>query len=137
MNREQIKRKTETSIKSQLYKRGYATCVDCLVDLGWLKPSDVMQWRRERLSSLEYACNVKPAHYNIFLKYYHQFAKEHNYKLSWTCYRRKKTKHRLRFTKNNDENAEQRFAMHIVCMECKKNHKKPNDVSECLEEIKE
>lgn len=114
MNREQITKKTESAIIKQLKERGYATCIDCLISIGWLKHEDVLKWRRGQLDCIERSCCTSTAHLNTFLKSYHQFARRYEYPLSWTAYIRKKTRQSLRFTRNNDKFAEKKYAMHIV-----------------------
>lgn len=123
MNKEQITSKTEASIRQQLYQRGYATCIDTMVSLGWLKPNDVSRWHKGEIPYLERVCCTNLGHLNTFLKAYHQYAMKNGYKENWTCYRHKKTKKMLRFSKSGNEVVEKRYATHIVCMECKKKEK--------------
>ena len=123
MNNEQITSKTEASIRQQLYQRGYATCIDTMVSLGWLNPKDVSRWQKGEIPYLERVCGSNLGHLNTFLKAYHQYAMKNGYKENWTCYRHKKTKKMLRFSKSGNEVVEKRYATHIVCMECKKKEK--------------
>lgn len=127
MNREQIKLKTETAIRQQLYERGYATCIDCLVSIGWLKEADILNWRRGKLDYIERACCTGPAHLNTFLKAYHSYAINNGYSLRWTCYKQKKTQQPLRFSRHHDEATEKRYAMHIVHMQAKKKNERKID----------
>lgn len=123
MNKEQITTKTEAAIRQQLYQRGYATCIDTMVSIGWLKPKDVIRWHKGEIPYLERVCCTNLGHLNTFLKAYQQYAKKNGYKENWTCYRHKKTKKMLRFSKSGNEVVEKRYATHIVCMECKKKEK--------------
>ena len=113
MNREQIVNKTQAAIIQQLHQRGYATCVDTLYALGWLKKEDIIKWRNGKIDCIERACCTSSAHLNTFLKAYHQFAKNKAYPLRWTCYKQNKTKQLLHFTRNKDSFAEKQYAMHI------------------------
>lgn len=119
MNKNKIKEKTEQAIMKQLYERGYATCVDSLVIIGWLQPKSILEWRNGRIPYLERVCCTNLSHLNTFLRCYMQFAKDNEYSLRWTCYQRKKKKVKLYFTRNHEENIERCYAMHIVCMSMK------------------
>ncbi|RGC52963.1 hypothetical protein [Absiella sp. AM29-15] len=80
MNKEQITSKTEASIRQQLYQRGYATCIDTMVSLGWLNPKDVSRWQKCEIPYLERVCGSNLGHLNTFLKAYHQYAMKNGYK---------------------------------------------------------
>lgn len=67
MNQEKIKRKTEASILRQLKERGYATAIDCLIDVGWLPSKEVTAWEAGRVKRLEDACNTSLPHLSTFL----------------------------------------------------------------------
>ena len=83
MNKEQITSKTEASIRQQLYQRGYATCIDTMVSLGWLNPKDVSRWQKGEIPYLERVCGSNLGHLNTFLKAYHQYAMKNGYKENW------------------------------------------------------
>lgn len=119
MNKEQITKKTEIAIEDQLHKRGYATCIDCLVALGWLKQRDIEGWRKGSIDHLERVCCTSTAHLTTFLKAYQRYAKSRGYALRWTAYQHKKSKRPLLFSRHHDAMAEKRYAMHIVGMERK------------------
>lgn len=116
MNKEEIKKKTKAVINDQLHQRGYATCVDSLVSMGWLTLNDLNQWKRGKVPYLEKVCHVNLSKLSLFMQIYFAYAKENKYDLRTTYYKKNGTKEKLRFSKSGSDTIEQRYATHIVCM---------------------
>lgn len=119
MNREEIKKKIEVAIDCQIYERGYATCVDTLIKIGWLLSKNEQAWRKGQVSYLERVITVNLGGSKYFLDCYRRYAIQKEYSLKWTYEKQIGSKTQLRFTKSREPNLERLFASHIVCMQRK------------------
>ena len=58
MNDRELAAKVHSSMYRQCRERGYATTVDVLMDLGFLKKEQYENWRRGRVPYLEKVCMI-------------------------------------------------------------------------------
>ncbi len=94
-------------------RQGYLAPVDLLVDMGWLTPAKVEDWRRGRVPYLERVTEANMSKLGRALRITRQWADQHQMRpslkvyTSWT-----KPRHRLRFTKTGDPNLELAYSTH-------------------------
>jgi len=119
MNNGDIVGKVHDSMYSQLQKKGVASPVQVLMDLGVLSAGDYESWRFGRVDYLERVCRVNLHKLTFIMKEIRAYARKNNLKASWTFYKQwgrkgKKLLAKLRFSKSGDENIEKMYATHYI-----------------------
>lgn len=121
MNNEKIISKVQTSMYQQCQKRGYATVVDVLMDLGVLTKQAYENWRFGRVDYLEKVCTTNLHKLSFIVSNVYEFAKTNSLKPSFCYYKRygmKKAKGnkvvQLRFSKSGAPSIEKRYATHFI-----------------------
>lgn len=97
-----------------------------LMDIGVLIKKDYNDWRLGKVNFLESVCRANLRYLSDIMKEIRTNASKNHLKPSWTCYHQwgKNKDKRLRFSKSNDENIEQKYATHFVdvkIVQCLKN----------------
>ena len=116
MNRNELKKKVRVIVGSLLYKKGYISLVDILMEIGYLTSESYEDWRRGRVSYLEKVCKVNLKKLSIILRELKEYARENDLKSSWTAYNKwgKGKKIRLQFSKSGNEYIEKAYATHYL-----------------------
>lgn len=132
MNNQELIKKVQVSIDKQINKKGYATIVDILLDLGYLTKQNYEKWRCGQVPYLEKVLTVNLNKLSLILKTAHAYANKRKYKKSITFYKKYKSKRKikLRFSASNNEKIEQSYSTHFVSNDINKiknNNSKQND----------
>jgi hypothetical protein len=111
-----------------------AVPVQVLVDLGYLSPADLDNWRFGRVGYLERVFKVNLSKLSLIMKQVRAYASANNLKPSWTFYKRwgrkgKKPVIKLRFSKYGDEGVEHGYATHYICPKRTENLKQRQSVN--------
>ncbi len=118
MNDKELIPKVHNAMYQQIQKRGYATTVDTLMDIGILRKADYENWRNGKVPYLEKVCQINLKKLGFILRQMQSYGKKNGLKESWTFYkqwsRKGKSTVQLRFTKTGDENIERRYATHYI-----------------------
>jgi hypothetical protein len=116
MNREELSAKIKQEISHIVYEKGFVAPIDLFVALGYLKESDVSDWRMKRVPFLERKITCNLGKVNHILRDLAQQAKSFALKPSMTVYNSwgKGSKQPLRFSKSGDANLERTYATHFV-----------------------
>ncbi len=115
MNRKDMVGKVHNAVYQQCQRRGYATPVDVLMDIGVLDKKKHEDWRRGRVPFLEAVCNGNLNKLAAILKEMRSYADKHGLKASVTDYRQYGSKKRkLRFSKSNNPYLEKTYSTHYV-----------------------
>ena len=124
MNDKEIAAKVHSSMYSQCQKRGYATAVDVLMDLGILKKEHYEDWRHGRVPYLERVCTVNLSKLSTIRHEMRVYAKKADLKPSFCFYKQWATKKKgsqgkrpailLRFSKSGRGEIERQYATHFV-----------------------
>ena len=124
MNDHELAVKVQSSMFHQCRSRGYATAVDVLMDLGYLKKEHYENWRHGRVPYLERVCTVNLSKLSTVLHEMRIYAQKANLKPSFCYYKQWAVKkkggqgHRpvipLRFSKAGKEDIEKQYATHFV-----------------------
>lgn len=124
MNNHELTVKVHSSMYHQCQKRGYATPVDVLIELGYLSKQDYENWRFGRVPYLERVCKVNLSKLSFILYQMRVYAQKTGLKTSFCFYKRWGVKKKngqgrkpvipLRFGKTGNPEIEQRYATHYV-----------------------
>ena len=124
MNDREIAAKVQSSMYRQCQKRGYATAVDVLMDLGILKKEHYEDWRHGRVLYLERVCTANLSKLSTVLHEMRVYARRTNLKPSFCFYKQWAVKKKggqgknpvipLRFSKSGREDIERQYATHFV-----------------------
>ncbi|MCD7860784.1 MAG: hypothetical protein LUG25_02605 [Oscillospiraceae bacterium] len=116
--------KVHSSVYHQCQKRGYATSVDVLMDIGVLPKEKYEAWRYGRVDYLERVCTVNLRKLSFIMHQIRIYAGKTNLKPSLTVYKQwgvRKTNGQgkppvriLRFSKSGSPEIEKNYAMHYV-----------------------
>lgn len=122
MNNQELIKKVNSSVHQQCWKRGYATPVDVLMDIGYLPKQKYEDWRYGRVNYLEAVCTVNLGKLSMVLQAMRQYAKKNGLKPSFTYYKRWAVKKKngykktisLRFSKSGNPEIEKQYSTHYV-----------------------
>ena len=124
MNDKELIGRVHSSMYHQLKRKGYATPVDVLMDLGILSKTDYELWRNGKVLYLEKVCKINLKKLSTILHEMRVYAKKGNLKPSFCVYKRwavkkknrqgKKPVIKLRFSKSGSEDIEKQYATHFV-----------------------
>ena len=116
MNRNELKKKVRVIAGTLLYKKGYISPVDLLMDVGYLTSESYEDWRRGRVPYLEKVCQANLRKLSTIMRELKKYANEKDLKPSWTDYNKwgKGKKIRLRFSESGKEYIEKAYATHYL-----------------------
>jgi len=124
MNNGEIIGKVHSSMYHQCQKRGYATPVDVLMDIGVLTKEKHDAWRFGRVSFLEAVCTANLHKLSFIMKEVRAYAKKSGLHASFCYYKRWGVKKKggqghkpvipLRFSKSGNAEIEKQYATHYV-----------------------
>lgn len=122
MNEKELIGKVHSSVYHQCQKRGFATPVDVLMDVGVLTKEKYEDWRFGRVPYLERVCNINLHKLSFIMSQIRSYAKKSGYKPSFTYYKRWGMKKKggmkrtipLRFSKSGNPEIERLYATHYV-----------------------
>lgn len=115
MKREELAHRVEVSMQTQCLRRGYATPVDVLIDMGLLSKVNYEAWRRGRVDYLERVCHGSLKGLATVLREMDACARRKKWKPSFTFYGAWGGKRRiLRFSKSGNQELERQYATHFV-----------------------
>lgn len=116
MDKKNFTGQIHNAMYQSIKKKGYASPVDVLIDIGVLSKEDYERWRFGKVDFLERVCKVNLRLLSNIMKEIRAYASKNNLKASWTCYHQwgKNKEHKLRFSKSNNENIERNYATHFV-----------------------
>lgn len=116
--------KVHNSVYRQCQKRGYATPVDVLMDVGVLEKQKYEEWRFGKIPYLEAACNCNLRQPSFVMKQIRSYADKNGLKPSFCYYKQWGTKKKngqghkqvypLRFSKSGKSEIEKTYATHYV-----------------------
>lgn len=116
MQKENLTGQIHSSIYNQLEKKGFATPVDLLMDIGVLSKEDYTNWRLGKIDYLERVCKVNLHKLSEIMKEMRRYGSKNNLKQSFTVYKQWecKTTRKLRFSKRGNEKIEEAYASHYL-----------------------
>lgn len=116
--------KVHSSVYHQRQKRGYATPVDVLMDVGVLEKKKYEDWRFGRVPYLEAVCNCNLRQLSFIMAQVRSYSQKAGYKPSFCYYKQWGMKKRngqghkpvrqLRFSKSNNPEIEKSYATHYL-----------------------
>lgn len=138
----EMENKINSSMYQQCQKRGYATTVDVLMDLGVLSKQKYADWRFGRVKYLEQVCTINLRKLSAIGKQIRRYAQQNSLEPSFCCYakwgKKKGNNKPLQFSKSGDPNIERWYATHYLdkkrIAELKKAAKK-NDERSAVQDI--
>ena len=124
MNRAELMKKVNASMHQQLWRRGYATPVDVLMDTGVLTKQKYEDWRFGKVNYLVRVCTANLKKLSFILHQMRVYAQKANLRPSFCYYKGwgvkkkggqgKKPVIPLRFSKSGDPEIEKWYATHFV-----------------------
>ena len=124
MDDQELIRKVHSSVYHQCQRRGYATPVDVLMDVGVLTKNRYEDWRFGRVDHLERVCTVDLRKLSFIMHQMRVYAQKAGLKPSFCFYKQWGVKKRngqghkpviqLRFSKSGDPDVERWYATHFV-----------------------
>lgn len=124
MNNSELIGKVHSSMYYQCQKRGYATPVDVLMDIGVLTKTRYEDWRFGRVDYLERVCTINLHKLSFIMHQMRVYAQKRGLKPSFCYYKQWGTKKKngqghkpvisLRFSKHGDPDVERWYATHFV-----------------------
>ena len=124
MTDQAIVSKVQDSMYQQCQKRGYATPVDVLMDVGMLQKSKYEDWRFGRVSFLESVCTVNLKKMSLIMHQISVYAQKNQLRPSETYYKQwgmkkkngqgYKPVKRLQFSKSGKVEIERAYATHYL-----------------------
>ncbi len=124
MDDQELIRKVHSSVYHQCQRRGYATPVDVLMDVGVLTKNRYEDWRFGRVDHLERVCTVNLRKLSFIMHQMRVYAQKAGLKPSFCFYKQWGAKKRngqghkpviqLRFSKSGDPDLERWYATHFV-----------------------
>lgn len=114
MNNKELQSKVSSAISLQIKKRGFATIVDTLIDIGYLEQKDYLAWRSGCVLYLEKVCKTNLNKLSSVVRFFREYGKNENYYFSYTVYKSRKNNQKLRFTKTNNKHLENLYSTSIV-----------------------
>jgi hypothetical protein len=93
-------------------KKGYVSVIDLFLEIGWLTPEKLNDWRQGKITFLEKAITANLSKISRTMKELKSWADYSNLKASVTVYKHKN--HRLRFSKTGELNIETAYCTHFV-----------------------
>lgn len=119
MKKNELVKKIHTHTDARLYKDGYVSIVDILMDLAYLKKEKYEEWRFGRVDYLERVCTCNLHEFSLICKEIRKYCLGLGCKGSYTVYKRwgnrnRSDKRLLRFSKSGSADIEKAYATHYV-----------------------
>ena len=124
MNNAELIKRVNASMYQQIWRRGYATPVDVLMDTGILSKQKYEDWRFGKVDYLERVCTANLMKLSLVLHQMRVYAQKANLKPSFCYYKRWGVKKKggqghkpvipLRFSKSGNPEVEKWYATHFV-----------------------
>jgi len=124
LNDKELIEKVHSSMYQQLKRKGYATAVDVLMDLGVLSKANYELWRNGKVSYLERVCSINLKKLSTILHEMRVYTKKMSLKPSYCVYKKwavkkkngqgKKPVIKLKFSKSGADDIEKWYATHFV-----------------------
>ena len=124
MNNAELIKRVNASMYQQIWRRGYATPVDVLMDTGILSKQKYEDWRFGKVDYLERVCTANFMKLSLVLHQMRVYAQKANLKPSFCYYKRWGVKKKggqghtlvipLRFSKTGAPEIERAYATHFV-----------------------
>lgn len=124
MNDTQLIGAIHSAMYHQCQRRGYATPVDVLMDIGVLPRKQYEAWRNGKISYLESVCTVNLRKLSFIMKQMRLYAQKQGWKPSfcyckqWGLQKKNGQGHKpvvkLRFSKSGNPEIERSYATHFV-----------------------
>jgi hypothetical protein len=93
-------------------KKGYVSVIDLFLEIGWLTPEKINDWRQGKIAFLEKVITANLSKISRTMKELKSWADYSNLQASVTVYKHKN--HRLRFSKTGELNIEMAYCTHFV-----------------------
>jgi hypothetical protein len=117
-NRGEIERRVARAAEAALAKRRFVTAIDVLVQVGWLEPRRVDEWRQGRVDSLERVTAANLGKISTAMRSFRRWAQARGLRPSETAYlERTRDRRALRFSKSGDAGMERAYRTHWVSPE--------------------
>ena len=108
MNNQDLIKKADAVMASQIYKRGYIAPVDVLLDLNVLDRKDYEAWRRGRVKILEKVIHMNLHKLSFLMKEVRAYARSHDLQPRMTVYKN------LRFSVSGAIDIEKNYSTHYI-----------------------
>ena len=108
MNNQDLIKKADAIMASQIYTRGYIAPVDVLLDLNVLERKDYESWRRGRVKILEKVIHMNLHKLSFLMKEVRAYARSHNLEPRLTVYKN------LRFSVSGAIDIEKNYSTHYI-----------------------
>ena len=114
MNNQELEKKIKRIIHEVANKKGYATPIDVLLELGYLSKQDYESWRFGKVEYLEKVCGVNLKKLSMINRIIRTQSSKMKFVQSPTVYKSwgKGAKRILRFSKSGDRNIEKNYSTH-------------------------
>ena len=117
-DRASIERKVARAAETALAERKFVTAIDVLVDVGWVEPRRVDEWRQGRVDYLERATIASLGKLSTAMRCFRRWAQARGLQPSETAYvARTRDRRPLRFSKSGDPAIERAYRTHWVSPE--------------------
>ena len=111
MNNQDLIKKADAVMASQIYKRGYIAPIDVLLDLNVLERKDYESWRRGRVKILEKVIHMNLHKLSFLMKEVRAYASSHDLQPRRTVYKN------LRFSVSGARDIEKNYSTHYIYKE--------------------
>ena len=108
MNNQDLIKKADAVMASQIYKRGYIAPTDVLLDLNVLERKDYEAWRRGRVKILEKVIHMNLHKLSFLMKEVRAYARSHDLQPRMTVYKN------LRFSVSGAIDIEKNYSTHYI-----------------------
>ena len=108
MNNQDLIKKADAIMASQIYTRGYIAPVDVLLDLNVLERKDFEAWRRGRVKILEKVIHMNLHKLSFLMKEVRAYARSHDLQPRMTVYKN------LRFSVSGAIDIEKNYSTHYI-----------------------
>ena len=108
MNNQDLIKKADAVMASQIYKRGYIAPIDVLLDLNVLERKDYESWRRGRVKILEKVIHMNLHKLSFLMKEVRAYARSHDLQPRMTVYKN------LRFSVSGAIDIEKNYSTHYI-----------------------
>lgn len=120
-NRKALAARVATAAAAALQKQGYVAAIDVMVGIGWLSPSNVLEWRTRRLPFLERGIQANLKRVSEAMRLFAAWAQQAGLRPSTTDYvARSAARERLQFSESGEAPIEKAWRTHWVSPELSK-----------------
>lgn len=115
MRDDEIQKKVNGVMDSQIFHRGYAAPVEVLMGLNILEKKSYLDWRNGRVPYLEKVCHMNLSKLSKVMHAIRHYAYEHHLKPSYTVYKKYgKGNQKLLFSRYGRADVERNYATHYL-----------------------